>query len=99
MKILFIGDATLSQGYKLAGIQTMPVSSKEDFIKSINEALKLEDVGMILLDSDYSSMVREDVTSLKVKKVMPIILEVPGRKTTPEVDLKSIISRMMGVRV
>ncbi|MGQ9759641.1 MAG: V-type ATP synthase subunit F [Candidatus Methanomethylicaceae archaeon] len=99
MKILFIGDAMLSQGYSLSGIQSMPVSSKEDFVKSLNEALKLEDVGLILLDSDYSSMVREHVATLKIKRAVPVIVEVPGRKTTAEVDLKSIISRMMGVKV
>lgn len=99
MKILFIGDATLSQGYSLSGVQGIPVSSKEEFMISLESALNMEDVGLILLDSDYSSLVREHVSSLKIKRVLPVILEVPGRKTSAEVDLKSIISRMMGVKV
>ncbi len=99
MKILFIGDATLSQGYGLSGVQGIPVSSKEEFMTSLESALKMEDVGLILLDSDYSSLAREHVSSLKIKRVLPVILEVPGRKASAEVDLKSIISRMMGVKV
>ncbi|MEM3365636.1 MAG: V-type ATP synthase subunit F [Candidatus Methanomethyliaceae archaeon] len=99
MKILFIGDATLSQGYSLSGVKGIPVSSKEEFLSSLESALKMEDVGVVLLDSDYSSMAQELVSSLKIKRVLPIIMEVPGRKSFAEVDLKSIISRMMGVKV
>ncbi|MCX8182469.1 MAG: V-type ATP synthase subunit F [Candidatus Methanomethyliaceae archaeon] len=99
MKILFIGDATLSQGYSLSGVKGVPVSSKEEFLASLENALKMDDVGVILLDSDYSSMAPEIVSSLKIKRVLPIIMEVPGRKTSAEVDLKSMISRMMGVKV
>jgi vacuolar-type H+-ATPase subunit F/Vma7 len=99
MKILFIGDGTLSQGYSLSGVKGTSVSSKEDFLKSLESALKMDDVGVILVDSDYSSMAREVISSLKIKQVLPVIIEVPGRKTSAEVDLKSIISRMMGVKV
>jgi vacuolar-type H+-ATPase subunit F/Vma7 len=99
MKILFIGDGTLSQGYSLSGVKVISVSSKEDFLKSLESALKMDDVGVILVDSDYSSMAREVISSLKIKQVLPVIIEVPGRKTSAEVDLKSIISRMMGVKV
>jgi vacuolar-type H+-ATPase subunit F/Vma7 len=99
MKILFIGDGTLSQGYSLSGVKGIPVSSKEDFLKSLESALKMDDVGFILVDSDYSSMAREVISSLKIKQVLPVIIEVPGRKTSAEVDLKSIISRMMGVKI
>ncbi|MGC8936159.1 MAG: V-type ATP synthase subunit F [Candidatus Methanomethylicaceae archaeon] len=99
MKILFIGDGTLSQGYRLAGAQGIPVSSEEEFLSSLESALKMEDVGVVLVDSDYSSMVRETISSLKIKRVLPVIIEVPGRRTSAEVDLKSTISRMMGVKV
>ncbi len=99
MKILFIGDGTLSLGYSLSGVKGIPVSSKEDFLKSLDNALKMDDVGIILVDSDYSSMAREFISSLKIKQVLPVIMEVPGRKTSAEVDLKLIISRMMGVKV
>ena len=99
MKILFIGDATLSLGYSLSGIKGIPVSSKEEFLASLESALRMDDVGVILLDSDYSSMAQEIVSSLKIKRILPLLVEVPGRRISAEVDLKSIVSRMMGVKV
>lgn len=99
MKIIFIGDATLSRGYSYSGVEGIHVSSKEDFLTSLEKALKMDDVGIILVDSDYASMAREAISSLKIKQVLPVVIEVPGRRTSAEVDLKSIISRMMGVEV
>jgi vacuolar-type H+-ATPase subunit F/Vma7 len=34
-----------------------------------------------------------------MKLVFPVIVEVPGRKTSVDIDLKSTISRIMGVKM
>jgi len=57
------------------------------------------DVGIVLVDRDYSSQVKDRIAYLKLKRVMPVLVEVPGRRVSADVDLKSTISRIMGVKV
>lgn len=97
MKIYFIGNPRLSCGYRLLGVQCFSVSTKEEFLKTLEEVLKFDDVGIILLDSDFSSMVSDYIYKLKVKRALPFIIEVPGLKTTPKMEIKSILSKSMGV--
>jgi len=99
MKIIFIGDQLLVNGYRTSGIQSIPVSSPEELLKAVDMVFKMEDIGIVLVDRDYSSQVKDRIAYLKVKKVMPVLVEVPGRRATNEIELKSMISRIMGVSV
>lgn len=68
-------------------------------MSKLEEILKLDDVGLLLLDSDFSSMVSDYVYKLKVKRALPFIIEVPGLKTSPKTDIKSMLGRAMGVEI
>jgi V/A-type H+-transporting ATPase subunit F len=99
MKIFFIGDSLLVNGYRTSGIESIPVSSPEELLKEVDKVFKMEDVGVVLVDQDYSSQVKDRIEYLKMKRVMPVLVEVPGRRVTSEIELKSMISRIMGVKV
>lgn len=99
MRILFIGDPLLVDGYRLAGIDAIAVSSPDALLESLKASLAKEGVGIILLDQDYASQVKGEIYDIKLKREMPVILEVPGRRTTAEVDLKATVSRIMGVKI
>ncbi|NHV45436.1 MAG: hypothetical protein HA493_02190 [Candidatus Verstraetearchaeota archaeon] len=90
MKIVFIGNPGLSYGYKIFGIDSIPVASKEEFLKAIEKVLRMNDIGIILLDSDFSSLVKDYIRNLKIKTTIPFIIEVPGLKSIPEMDIKLI---------
>jgi len=90
MKIVFIGNPGLSYGYKIFGIEPIPVTSKEEFLKAIEKVLRMNDIGIILLDSDFSSLVKDYIRNLKIKTTIPFIIEVPGLKFIPEMDIKLI---------
>jgi V/A-type H+-transporting ATPase subunit F len=99
MKIFFIGDPTLVNGYRTSGIQSIPVTSPDELLKEVETVFKMEDVGVVLVDRDYSSQVKDRIEYLKVRRVIPVLVEVPGRRATSEIELKSMISRIMGVKV
>jgi len=99
MKIVFIGDPLLVNGYRTAGVEALPVSSSQEMLNSLNGALKTGNPGIILLDRDYSSQLKDKIEQLKMKVVLPVLVEVPGRKPSAEIDLKSTISRIMGVKM
>lgn len=99
MRMLFIGDPLLVDGYRLAGIDAIAVSSPESFLESLKASVTKEGLGIILLDQDYASKVKDEVYNIKLKRELPVLIEVPGRRTAAEVDLKATVSRIMGVKI
>jgi len=99
MKVVFIGDPLLVNGYRTAGIDAVPVNSSQEMANSLEVAVKKGDLAVVLLDRDYSSQLKEKIEQLKMKLVMPVLVEVPGRKVSTDIDLKSTISRIMGVKM
>ncbi len=99
MKIVFIGDPLLVSGYRLSGVESIKVTSAAEMIKALEGVYRRADVGIILVDSEYSSQAKEKVEQLKVKYALPVLVEVPGRKGGADIDMKSTISRIMGVKV
>jgi vacuolar-type H+-ATPase subunit F/Vma7 len=99
MKIVFIGDPLLVDGYGISGIEAFPVSSPDEFSKTLDSVIIRDDVGIVLLDYDYSSQAKEKVDMIKLKKEMPVLVEVPGRRSSADVDLKATISKIMGVKM
>jgi len=83
----------------MMGIQCFSVSSKEEFLNKLEEVLKFDDVGLLLLDSDFSSLVTDYIYKLKVKRALPFIIEVPGLKTIPKTEIKSMLGKAMGVEI
>src|SRR5512137_3012246 len=99
MKIFFIGDPMLVNGYRLSGVEIIQVTSPEEMVKALDDVYKKEDVGIILVDRDYSSQVKEKVEKMRVKYAMPVLVEVPGRRSSADIDIKSTMSRIMGVKI
>lgn len=99
MKIFFIGDQTLVNGYKLSGVEVIPVATPEEMVKALDSVYKMEDVGIVLVDRDYSSQDKERVERMRLRQAIPVLVEVPGRREGAAIDLKSTISRIMGVKV
>jgi len=99
MKIFFVGSPQLADGYKITGVNPIAVSSEDDFLRALEGLASNEEAGIVLMDSDYIPAVREKIEKLKIRSKLPIFIEVPGRKSGTNVDLKAMISRIMGVKV
>lgn len=99
MKIFFIGDPMLVNGYRLSGVEIIGVTDPEETVKALERAYKADETGIILIDRDYSSQVKEKVEQMRLRYAVPVLVEVPGRKGGADIDLKSTISRIMGVKI
>jgi vacuolar-type H+-ATPase subunit F/Vma7 len=99
MRTIFIGDPVLVNGYRLSGVEVVPVSSSDELIRALDLAYKAEDVGIVLVDRDYSFQVKDQVEELRVKYALPVLIEVPGRKAGSDIDIKSTITRIMGAKI
>lgn len=99
MKIFFVGNPQLVDGYKIAGVEVVPASTDEELFKAVQSLASRDDAGIVLIDSDYTSTVRDKIERLKIRSKLPVLIEVPGRRSGAAVDLKGMISRIMGVKV
>jgi vacuolar-type H+-ATPase subunit F/Vma7 len=99
MRAFFIGDPILVNGYRLSGVEVVPVTSADELVDALDIAYKTEGVGIILVDRDYSSQVKAKVEGLRVKYALPVLVEVPGRRGGPDIDIKSTITRIMGAKI
>lgn len=99
MKIFFIGDPMLVNGYRLAGVEIIPVMGSEEMLKALDTVYKMEGVGIILVDRDYSSQVKGKIEQMRIKYALPTLVEVPGKREGADINIKSTISRIMGVKI
>lgn len=99
MKIFFIGNPQLADGYRIAGLEVYPVSSDKELMEALETVASKGEAGIALIDSDFTSSVKDRVERLKLRSRLPVIVEVPGRRRGADVDLKAMISRIMGVKV
>ncbi len=99
MRTVFIGDPILVNGYRLSGVEVVPVSSSKELILALDTVYKTEDVGIILVDSEYSSQVKDKIEELRVEYALPVLVEVPGRKGGSDIDIRSAITRIMGAKI
>jgi vacuolar-type H+-ATPase subunit F/Vma7 len=99
MRAFFIGDPILVNGYRLSGVEVVPVTSADELVDALDTAYKTEGVGIILVDRDYSSQVKAKIEGLRVKYALPVLVEVPGRRGGPDIDIKSTITRIMGAKI
>ncbi len=89
----------MAEGYKIAGVDPIAVSTGDEFLRALESLSSNEEAGIVLMDGDYVSAVGEKIERLKTRSKLPVFLEVPGRKSGTTVDLKAVISRIMGVKV
>lgn len=66
-------------GMKLVGIDGVIVKDKENALKEIKEAVKNQDIGILILTEKIVDMVREEYLEYKLKSKTPLLIEIPDR--------------------
>lgn len=66
-------------GMKLAGIDGVIVKDRENALKEIKEAVKNQDIGILILTEKIVDMVREEYMEYKLTSKTPLIIEIPDR--------------------
>lgn len=66
-------------GMRLAGIDGIIAHNREDILKAIKDAVKNDDIGILILTELVVDQVMAEVLEMKLKLKSPIIVEIPDR--------------------
>jgi V/A-type H+-transporting ATPase subunit F len=79
MNFFCIADKDSSLGFKLAGIETIEVSTRADAAEALQVARADKNTGIILVTEKAAVFLGEDIKTHIHENPLPLVLEVPSR--------------------
>lgn len=102
MKFFLLSDNIDTQmGMRLAGIPGVVVHEESEVRKALDEALKDDDIAVILLTDKIMHMIEETVNELKLSRSRPLIVEIPDRHASDSVTslISRYVERSVGIKI
>lgn len=99
MKFFVIGDEETVLGFRLAGIEGRVAQSPDEAREALEEAYRMENLGVIVLPERIAATVREEVDRLVYKTTFPLLIEIPDRlgPLDGRRSIKDLIREAVGV--
>jgi vacuolar-type H+-ATPase subunit F/Vma7 len=100
MHAIAIGDCDMVTGFRLVGIQGVEVSTVEEARSALLKAVENIDIAFIIISEDFSTKMRDNIDTLRLNRIAPLIVELPGRRgPSGEIDMSNIVQKAIGVKV
>jgi V/A-type H+/Na+-transporting ATPase subunit F len=101
LKVLVIGHPEAVLGFSLVGVQGIPVSNADEINHALDEALKVQDIGIILVTEDVSRLIVQRMDYLKLRSTIPLVVEIPGPDgvSTDQPSLSDVLLRAIGIKI
>ena len=100
MHALVIGDYDMVTGFRLAGIKGIIVSTVDEAQHTLFKAVEDVDVALIIISEDFSTKMRDSIDKLRLNRIEPLIIELPGRMgPSGAIDMSNIVRKAIGVKV
>jgi V/A-type H+-transporting ATPase subunit F len=101
MKVLVIGHPEAVLGFSLAGVEGISVSTPEEINKALDDALQTEEIGIILITQDASSLIQTRMDELRQRSTVPLVVEIPGPNgtNTDQPSIGDVLLRAIGVKL
>ena len=102
MRFYLISDNIDTQmGMRLAGIEGVVVHTPEEVSEALDDAMKLEDVGVVLMTDLAVKQCREKVYDYKLTRKSPLIVEIPDRHATSKISdtISRYLSEAVGIKL
>ena len=98
MKIVAVGTKAFVTGFALAGVQGEYVTSSQEAYERLGALLKDQEIGLIMMSDDLSKPIHDEITSIRAKRPVPLIYEVPAPGSKKQtVDYRNILRQILGV--
>lgn len=98
LRIVAIGSRVFVTSFQLAGVSGIKVDSPNEALTHINKIGDNSDVGLVLLSDDIGREIRYQLTSIRAKKPIPLIFELPSPGSKKEkVDYRALLKQILGV--
>jgi V/A-type H+-transporting ATPase subunit F len=100
MRAFVIGDYDMVTGFQLAGIKGVAVSTVDEALHALSKAVENVDVALILISEGFSTKMRDSIDKLRLERITPVIVELPGRLgPSGAIDMSSILRKAIGAKV
>jgi V/A-type H+/Na+-transporting ATPase subunit F len=98
MNIVAIGSRVFVTSFQLAGVKGIKVDTSSQALSEINKMDENSGVGLVLLSDDIGKEIRNQLTSLRAKRPIPLIFELPSPGSKKEkVDYRALLKQILGV--
>ncbi len=98
MKVVAIGGKAFVTGFVLSGVSGEYVSNPTSALERIESLSKDPTVGLIMVSDEFSKTLGDRLTTLKAKRAIPLIYEVPGPGSKKEkVEYRAMLRAILGV--
>jgi len=98
VKVVAVGGKAFVTGFVLSGVSGEYVSSPTAALEKVEILSKDPTVGLIMVSDEVAKPIAGQLTSLKSKKAIPLIYEVPGPGSKKEkVEYRAMLRAILGV--
>ena len=100
MHAIVIGDRDMVTGFQLVGIKGVEVLSVDEAKRALLKAVENIDIAIVIISEDFSTKLRATINELRLNRIAPLIVELPGRAgPSGRIDMSSIVEKAIGVKV
>jgi len=98
VQIVAIGSRVFVTSFQLAGVKGVKVETPQEALTEINKMGDSSGIGLVLLSDDIGKEIRPKLTSLRAKRPIPLIFELPSPGSKKEkVDYRALLKQILGV--
>lgn len=98
MKVVAVGGKAFVTGFVLSGVSGEYVSTSAAALDKIQALSKDPTVGLIMVSDEVAKPISDSLTTLRSKKAIPLIYEVPGPGSKKEkVEYRAMLRAILGV--
>lgn len=95
-KLLVITYPDTSLGFRLAGVETKEIKEDEDITAILNDIIKAEDYGLLVIEEKFLEKADEGVLKKIRKTGIPVIVPIDTPKSLQtEAEMESYVSRLI----
>ena len=100
MHAFVIGDRDMVTGFQLVGITGVEVATADEARRTLVKTVETIDVAIVIISEDFSTDLRETIDELRLNRIAPLIIELPGRSgPSGAIDMSRIVGKAIGIKV
>jgi V/A-type H+-transporting ATPase subunit F len=97
---IVIGDRDMITGFRLVGVDGVEVTTVENARLALSKAVANVDLAIIIISEEFSTKMRDEIDKLRLSRVAPLIVEIPGRLgPSGEIRMSDLITKTLGIKV
>jgi V/A-type H+/Na+-transporting ATPase subunit F len=94
-----IGGDDVIRGFRLVGLEGQEVTSVSEARQALTKAIARKEVAIVLVSEEFSTQMSEEIEKVRLERLTPLIVEIPGPKgSTKENRMSDFIRKTLGIK-